>query len=265
MIILLIDQRLFLCEQYLALQEVAEAQMILIALEEQWEQFTPEQSQRMVQLFATLETDELFIRYFEAGHPIETRHTKALVFAYAREGMPEAAQVLISQLPIEQQAEIEGELAQLFTEQHEQQAKKVVQLLGAMTPNWEQVLSCLTSLPQLWQYQEIVEILQEKVACEGIRPPYLALLVDLGLQQGQTFRTYPMSKPLQETEWVQTVERAIIAQRLNPQLFQELATMKILTIYPKTPEMFGYKTVDDFIATIQSELQDMLTMVMENE
>lgn len=265
MLIPLIDQRLFLCEQYLALHENGEAATVLATLEAYWEQLTPLQSSRLVHLFVQLEADEALIRYFEAGYSVSSQHLQALAYAYAREGVAEAAQALLEQLPTSQQAEAQATLTELLQAQVDQQAQRVCQLLQAQQPNWERIVSYLTANAALWNDPKLTSLIQQVVEQEVVAPPYRALLVDLGLQAQLTFANYPGMQPLAETTWVQQLEKAIGMQRENVQLFQELVTMQILQIYPQTPQAYGYDDVETLIHELQLQLQHMLTNMVEDE
>lgn len=260
MVIPLIDQRLFLCEQYITLQEMDEARLLINTLEAYWEQLTDQQRLRVVQLLIQLEQDEQLIRYFETGFPVQIQHTQALALAYAREGLPEVAQALIAQLSPTQQVEAQQALEGIEQEQYHYQLQTVMKLLQATAPKWELIITHLTTTPKLWQEQVVTNALEIKWQQGTMMPPYCAIIIDLGIQQQYQFVDFPKLQPLQQTRWVQEVNKAIANQRENYQLFQELATMQILQIYPQTPQVYGFATVEALIADLQVQLDKMLAI-----
>ncbi|MGL6228099.1 MAG: hypothetical protein ACRC3J_02690 [Culicoidibacterales bacterium] len=259
MIIPLIDQRLFLAEQYIAAQAQSEACALILQLLDETMEYSEGQVERIVKLLITLELDEAVISFFESGQQIPACYLPELIYAYARSGLFETTTALCEQLPTQQQAVVHSQIAQIRSQWCEQQVSTCQSMLQATQPNWEQLMSVLRHYPELLTYPEIFAQLAKCVDEGMIQPPYLALIVDLAAQQKLFFKKYQTVKPLELTSWVQDVKRQLTQEVENHELLQQLVTWQILQIYPNELTTSGFADVELFMQTLKQQLALMLS------
>ncbi|MGL4952911.1 MAG: hypothetical protein ACRC5Q_03800 [Culicoidibacterales bacterium] len=259
MIITLVDQRLFLAEQYDIANAPSEASAIILTLLEIPQAYTEQQTQRLIELLIKLEMDDAFIQYFESGQAVDQHYFIPLVRAYARTGLFEQVQALLEQIDEQTQASFGSELVEIRQKFVEQERQMCRHLLQMPNPAFEQLVSQFQNWPELMHQPDIFKMIEQLLEDKKIEPPYLALVLDVFAQQGIVFASYAHLQPIEATPWIQLVRKAVSQQSENQELLQQLMMWKILQMYPKSLSESGFESVETFIVAMTEQVQGMLT------
>lgn len=255
MIINLIDQQLFLVEQYIAVDEILEAFNLVERLFQSASHFSDEQRHRWVQFLVKLEFDELFIEYFEAGGPLTHNYLTDLIRAYIREADFKKAEGFITQIEAD---DTRVELTQVLIQARKAEALKmeqhVIEKLTKVDIDWERVFELLKQIPELFRVQVIYDLLDEAITNKTLEGFYLAFIVDLAAQQQLFFTQFPHVQPIELTPWIIDLHHAGQALSADVELVKQLVIVCVLDIYPHENDL----TSEQLLIGIQADLAKML-------